>query len=174
MSDERINMEWLVNNRTAIQETALKLYDLLPEEGAPLSTMRISLIRQDLVGAFFCLWRGVFLAHDKKNDPGEPVQHAKGYLKKIIQSNTILFGDDQKSNEWTANFYVDGAGRILAGFPSSELRQATPRCESISPLWKIENYPPNIKDRWKYNHDILKGKIESFRNEINPESKKTK
>lgn len=166
MNDRRESMEWLVKNRIAIQETALKLYDLLPEDGEPLSTIQISLIRQDLVGAFFCLWRGVFLAHDKKNVPGKPIEHAKEFLKKVIETNTIAFNDDKNASQWTANFYVDGAGRILAGFPTSKRSNATPRCEKIWPPWKIEDYPSQIKDRWKYNHKILKGKIRSFGDEL--------
>jgi hypothetical protein len=133
MNQKRKNMQWLVENRSAIQRTALDLFDLLPEEGQPPSEKRISLIQQDLVGVLFCLWRGVFLAHEKTGELGKPLGHAKYFLKKIIDDNSIGFSDDKRFMEWTANFYVDGAGRILAGFPSSTSSKATHRCEAILP-----------------------------------------
>ena len=159
-------MKWLVDNRSAIQQTAFILYNLLPARNQRPSTKRISFIHQDLVGALFCLWRGVFLAHEKTSKLGMPLSHAKDYLKRIIETNSISFGEDKNAMEWTANFYVDGAGRILAGFPTSKRSKATARCETILPLWRIEDYPEQIKDRWKYNHEILMGKIRSLEKEI--------
>jgi hypothetical protein len=175
MNQKRQDMQWLVSNRSAIQQTALDLYDLLLEEGQNPPQKKTSFIQQDLVGAFFCLWRGVFLAHEKTSKFGTPLRHAKAYLTKIIDNNAISFNDDKNSMEWTANFYVDGAGRILAGFPSSTSSKATARCETIPPLWEIEKYPAQIKDRWKYNHEILKGKIHSLRKDLaDPKSKMIK
>jgi len=166
----RQDMEWLVENRNAIQKTALDLYDLLQgdgrpwilADGKPMPQMQIALIKQDLVGVFFCLWRGVFLAANKASKLGEPPAHAISFLTKIISDNSISFLDDKKYNQWTANFYVDSAGRILNGFVPSATSKATPRCEAIEPKWIIDDFPASIKDRWKYNHDIFQKKIRSL------------
>jgi hypothetical protein len=156
------NMKWLVENRIEIQRTALELYLLIPEENRSVQT-QTSLICQDLVGVLFCLWRGVFLAPEKKSNPGAPLKSSKAFLKKVIDDNSISFSDDKTFKEWTANFYVDCAGRILLGFPASTTGKATERCETISPPWKFENYPGGIKERWEYNHKILKAKIKSMK-----------
>jgi hypothetical protein len=164
MNNDEINTRWLVNNRIAIQETALDLYLLIPNKNGAIKK-QISLIHQDLVGAFFCLWRGVFLAHDKNSKRGKPLDNAIAFLKKVIDDNAITFGDDKTFREWTANFYIDCAGRILSGFPPSKTGKATKRCETISPRWEIENYPSDIKERWEYNHKILKAKIQSMKDQ---------
>ena len=169
MSEDEIKMKWLVDNRIEIQKTAFNLYLLLPQVNGS-AKLQTSLIHQDLVGAFFCLWRGVFLAHEKSSDLGEPLEHAREFLKKVIDDNSITFGDDKKFKEWTANFYVDCAGRILSGFPPSMTGKATPRCETVSPQWAIEDYPSEIKDRWRYNHKILKAKIKTLTESVNAQS----
>jgi hypothetical protein len=162
MNEGKPTMKWLVKSRIAIQETALDFYLLIPKKKGSVKK-QISLINQDLVGVIFCLWRGVFLAYEKKRIPGEPLDNAKKFLKKIIEDNSITFGDDKNFKQWTANFYIDCAGRILSGFPTSKNSKATKRCETILPLWKIEEYPEQIKERWIYNHEILKRKIRSLK-----------
>jgi hypothetical protein len=99
-------MKWLVENRIAIQKTALDLYLLIPKKNGSVKK-QTSLINQDLVGVIFCLWRGVFLAYEKKIKLGEPLNNAKNFLKKIIEDNSINFGDDKNFKQWTANFYID-------------------------------------------------------------------
>jgi hypothetical protein len=165
MNEDEAKMKWLVENRINIQKTALDLYLLIPKEKDSVKK-QTSLIHQDLVGAFFCLWRGVFLAYEKKTKLGEPLEHATKFLKKIIDDNTIAFSDDKNLREWTANFYIDCAGRILAGFPTSKGSKATKRAETISPMWKIEKYPSDIKKRWEYNHRILNRKIQSLKKQV--------
>ena len=64
----RPDMEWLIENRNAIQKTALDLYDLLQgddrrwilADGKPMPQMQIALIKQDLVGVFFAYGAGFF------------------------------------------------------------------------------------------------------------------
>jgi len=159
---EAEKMKWLVDNRSEVQKTAHDLYSLIPKEKGPVKK-RISLIHQDLVGVLFCLWRGVFLAHHKDTNSGDPLFDAAAFLKKVIEDNAITFGDDKTFKGWTANFYVDCAGGILMGFPISMTGKATGRCETISPLWVVEDYPADIKERWEYNHRILKAKIQSMK-----------
>jgi hypothetical protein len=161
-ADER-KMKWLVENRIEIQKTALDLYSLIANEQRPVNK-QTSLIHQDLVGAYFCLWRGVFLAQDKHSKLGVPHNNALDFLRKVIDDNSITFGDDKTFREWTANFYVDCAGRILLGFPPSRTGRDTRRCETVSPAWVVEDYPSDIRERWKYNHTILKRKIQSMTN----------
>ena len=160
--NEAKTMKWLVHHRSEVQKTAHDLYLLIPKKKRPVKK-HISLIHQDLVGVLFCLWRGVFLAHNKDSNPGDPLFNASAFLKKVIEDNAITFGDDKTFKEWTANFYVDCAGRILIGFPISTTGKATGRCETISPLWIVEDYPSDIKGRWEYNHKILKAKINSMK-----------
>jgi hypothetical protein len=81
MNHKEPDMRWIVENRCAIQVTALDLYSLI-EKAEGLKTTQISLTMQDLVGALFCLWRGVFLAHGKNSKFQVPPGAAKQFLKK--------------------------------------------------------------------------------------------
>jgi len=112
------------------------------------------------------LWRGVFLAHGKNSEFGEAPNSAKAFLKKVIEDNSIVFGDDKYWKEWTANFYIDCAGHLLAGFTPTPQSEATPRLEVLAPRWDLHDYPPGIKERWKYNHNILKAKMRSFDKQV--------
>jgi hypothetical protein len=167
--NERVNLDWLVKRRNEIQETAFVLFDLTSSvENRPLSKKH-SLILQDLIGVTFSLWRGVFLAFDKTSDFGKPIKHARLFLKRIVETNNIAFIDDKNSKEWTANYYVDNAGRILQGFPTVDEKIATPRCESLEPKWDFLEYRKfSIQDRWRYNYKILKGKVETLKNHLVP------
>jgi hypothetical protein len=175
MNQEEPDMRWLVDNRCAIQNTALDLH-LLLEKTEGFKDIQSSLTKQDLVGVLFCLWRGVFLAHGKNSDFGDAPNAAKAFLKKVIEDNSIVFGDDKYWKEWTANFYVDCAGHLLAGFTPTPQSKATPRLEALEPPWDLHAYPPRIKERWKYNHDNLKAKMRSFEEIVSddkgPERKK--
>jgi hypothetical protein len=161
MNQKEPDMRWLVDNRCAIQNTALELH-LLLEKAEHFKDMQSSLTKQDLVGVLFCLWRGVFLAHGKKGEFQAAPKAAKQFLKKVIEDNSIAFGDDKNWKEWTANFYIDCAGHILAGFTPTQKCKATPRLEDLDPPWQLHMYPAEITERWEYNHDNLKAKMRSL------------
>jgi hypothetical protein len=174
MSQEKPDMRWLVDNRCAIQNTALELH-LLIEKAEGFKCMQHSLLKQDLVGVLFCLWRGVFLAYGKNSEPGDPPTAAKEFLQKVIEDNSIVFGDDKHWKEWTANFYVDCAAHLLAGFSPTPESESTPRLETLEPKWNLHEYPPGVKERWKYNHDNLRAKMDSYKKWVNePKNDKPK
>jgi hypothetical protein len=61
----------------------------------------------------FSLWRAVFLIHKSQtkrrlNEP-EIDTHARLFLLKVIETNTILFGDDVNYREWSGGYYVNNA-----------------------------------------------------------------
>lgn len=153
------NLDWLVHKRNLIQKDALQLHKILRNCNS-IRDKQDSFIAQDLVGATFSLWRGVFLAYDKESKLGQPPKHAKEFLEKLITDNAITFKDDKNANEWTANYYVDNAGRIL---------EDESRCGSLASdsnaKWNRNKYDelPDIKARWEYNQKVLKCKIELFR-----------
>jgi hypothetical protein len=165
MKKEKTDMKWLVENRCAIQTTALDLH-LLLEEAESIKDLQNSLTKQDLVGVLFCLWRGVFLAHGKKSEPGDPPTAAIEFLAKVIEDNSIGFSDDKNWREWTANFYVDCAAHLLAGFTGTSKSKATSRLETVGTAWKLDEYPTGVKERWTYNHENLKAKMQSFHNQV--------
>jgi hypothetical protein len=169
--DQELSMRWLVDYRCAIQNTALEMH-LLLEKAEHLKDIQSSLTKQDFVGVLFCLWRGVFLAHGKKSDFQAAPTAAREFLKKVIEDNSIMWGDDKNWKEWTANFYVDCAGHILAGFARTPESRATHRLEALEPLWILTDYPQGIKDRWMYNHGILIAKMDSFGKNVSDQNKR--
>ena len=125
--NDAANLKWLVEKRNEIQLTALELLKLLKNSKGK----NLSLAKQDLVGVTFSLWRGVFLAYNKGNDIGGSRGNSEEFLEKVITDNAITFSDDKTFSGWTANYYVDNAGRILAGFPPRKNSKSSPRCEAI-------------------------------------------
>jgi hypothetical protein len=170
MIQEKPNLRWLVDNRCAIQNTALELHRLL-DKSERFKDTQSSLTKQDLVGVLFCLWRGVFLAHGKTSKFQAAPNAAREFLTKVIEDNSIAFGDDKHWKEWTANFYVDCAGHLLAGFTPTPQSNATRRLEALAPVWNLRDYPSGIKERWEYNHDFLKAKMRSFEVILNDSGK---
>ena len=94
-------LTWLVDSRNKIQELMLQLHlhPDLPNKGE----------WQNHVGAAFSLWRAVFLCHDSKDVSRPLAGDAKKFLKRVIERNTILFGDDRDAAAWTGAYYINNA-----------------------------------------------------------------
>jgi hypothetical protein len=99
-------LPWLVVARNEIQtlmpdlHTAWKGFDK-PEQ------------RQWAVGVAFSLWRAAFLiypADTERSLRGADVTgHAHGFLQRVIETNSITFGDDRAFQSWSEGYYVNNA-----------------------------------------------------------------
>lgn len=62
----------------------------------------------DLIAAAFSLWRAVFLMDRPRTD--ESVREAQEkFLQKVLVTNSIAFGDDFVSSEWSVSYYLENA-----------------------------------------------------------------
>jgi hypothetical protein len=99
------DLDWLVEARNKIQALMLDIYKIeLPIEG---QKGQLHL----LIGAAFSLWRAVFLVDtsNRKRESNELHKDAKDFLRKVIETNSILFGDDIKFRNWSSGYYVNNA-----------------------------------------------------------------
>jgi hypothetical protein len=88
------NMDWQIKRRKKIQKLLLKQYSHLDRNHDLFrdnDNYRYSMLR--LTQASFSLWRSVFLT-DKETNPKNLYDDTKGFLKTVLQTNAITFGND--------------------------------------------------------------------------------
>jgi hypothetical protein len=92
-------LAWLVDSRNRIQTLMLELQSV---------EHRVSNEQWQMwIGAAFSLWRAVFLVHSE--DVSQRQSHAKDFLRRVIERNIILFGDDESTRVWSGGYYINNA-----------------------------------------------------------------
>jgi hypothetical protein len=123
------NLQWMVESRNKIQSLMLRL---LKARANP-STGEW----QFMVGAAFSLWRAVFLAHpnDGWQTRGEDIEeNAATFLRKVIETNSVSFGDDLSNRVWSGGYYINNA-RFRLGIRSTEAKGPRMRTDPLRKLW---------------------------------------
>ncbi len=128
--EELKHLRWAISVRAKIQETLLALYELVlqgPARGHP--SWWEELLKSYFLGTGFALWRAAFLA-DKARDVESTVTAQEAFLKQLLSTNAITFGDDRTNRSWTVTFYLEDAklqnrGSVSILRPSSNRRPTT-------------------------------------------------
>jgi hypothetical protein len=109
---------------------------------------------QKLVAIAFSLWRAAFLS-DARGQIDSKVQHAEGFLRKLLTDNMISFAQDREWREWSVNYYIDDARYRLV---------------ELGRWWddkELSNLEPpkdrrNAKRRWDLAHQAFKKAVANF------------
>lgn len=121
---ESTGLVWLVKARNEIQVLMLRVHQNAPS-GDSLGTPDEASpeLRQWLlyVGAVFSLWRAVFLVGESDVERRTSELHGKAaeFLKRVIDTNAVTFGDDLFHKTWAAGYYLNNARhrvKALAAF----------------------------------------------------------
>lgn len=103
------DLEWLVLNRSKIQNLLLELYQFDKDEGLTQSEREAyHHVFGYLVGAAFSLWRAVFLSFPIRTMQ-DVTDEATALLKTLIETNTITFTQDLNTAQWMAGYYINSA-----------------------------------------------------------------
>jgi hypothetical protein len=103
--------EWLIGSRSRIQASLLALHRMLPALEAQAAVEAAAAARSSfglLVGAAFALWRAAFLEDISREWP-DVLSGAKALLEKLLESNSILFGDERATKNWMGGYYINNA-----------------------------------------------------------------
>lgn len=100
------DLEWLVRNRSTIQDLLLELWKEFPE--APSAGSKPGTVLQLLVGVAFSLWRAAFLA-DSARDWQENASHSKKFLGMVVKDNAITYSQERDARFWTVGYYLNNA-----------------------------------------------------------------
>src|SRR5260221_10404097 len=101
------NLQWLVSNRSKIQNLLLDLYQFDQDEHLTQSEREAyHHVFGYLVGAAFSLWRAVFLSFPIRN-MHDVTGHATELLRTLIETNTITFTQDLNTAQWMAGYYIN-------------------------------------------------------------------
>ncbi|HMU56423.1 MAG TPA: hypothetical protein PKA61_15540 [Nitrospira sp.] len=100
------DLDWLVHNRSAVQELLLELWKEFPE--TPSADSQPGAALQLLVGATFSLWRAAFLAESPR-DWQEHASHAKKFLYLVVKEQTMGHVQEREARYWTVGYYLTSA-----------------------------------------------------------------
>jgi len=125
----------LVPSRSRIQALLLRLYNV-GNKLSPSTDDARTAVFQMLLGTTFSLWRSVFLL-DKERTPESMHAAAIAFLERLIEDNTILYGDDRKTGAWTGGYYLANACMRLRELESRLKDASLPTPSSIE---KVSSY----------------------------------
>jgi hypothetical protein len=145
------HFEWLIESRSRNQRSALKLRSVLRTYERQWKTRAFSSAAQELSAISFSLWRAAFLA-EKTGSRAAVFKHAAEFLDKVIEDNSISYGQDKASREWTFNYYTRNARYSLEYLHDKWPELAHP--------YEVKNRTPKL--RWEYCQDILDRTILNF------------
>ena len=148
------HLEWAIDSRTKNQKSCLKLLMLLREYESFWKAKALSKAAQDLIAVAFSLWRAAFLA-DKTGKREEVLKHGVAFLEKVIETNSISFGQDKNSNEWTFNYYTKNA--------RSSLTILARNWDFLSPY---EGGTRKAIERWDYCQALLDQALVKFESHL--------
>lgn len=102
--------DWLVANRSRIQEVMLDLHKLLRRRYVPALKSREPerSIAALMVGTAFSLWRAVFLS-DADRTWAHILKRAECFLARVVHDNTINYSQDRESRDWSVGYYLNNA-----------------------------------------------------------------
>jgi hypothetical protein len=155
-SEELRSLEWLVENRSRNQQSALEVYKIIERENKKLSrSRRHRAFAHCLLGICFSLWRAVFLAN-LKQDKGALLKDATSFLRELIETNNISFQTDVRNKEWSFRYYVQNARDRLkylnASFSHKKLSFDLPG----------ESVGKTPQEWWEAHQDSLDDAIKAF------------
>jgi hypothetical protein len=104
--DEKIDIGWLVRERSRIQRLSLDLLRVMAKKDEILPDSRFTDAVLLMVGAAFSLWRAIFLTHTSKT-LDKNFDDASKFLRKVVRHNTIIYGDDIKMQAWSFGYYLN-------------------------------------------------------------------
>lgn len=129
MSDENVSvddMDWLVVQRSKNQATTMAIYQLYATySGAIMIDQHFRITAQRLTSTAFSLWRAVFLS-DIDNRKDLMVEDAMSFLKNLILHNSVTYGSDRKSHNYTFRYYIQGARDRLVELSEDQKLQLLP------------------------------------------------
>jgi hypothetical protein len=138
--DDLKHLEWLTENRSRNQRSALELYRILKLH--PMMSHEHLAVAHLMVGISFSLWRAVFLGDfrgpEHRDGDKEISAGAEAFLEIIIRDNAIGFPQDKSTREWTFGYYVGNA--------QFRLRLIHEMDPSILSAFKITALPPVKSD----------------------------
>jgi hypothetical protein len=96
---------WLVDARNCIQSLMLELYERYSPSHGEEQSRRWQLC----VGATFSLWRAVFLIDptDSDRETFGTAEKGHSFLRRVIDTNNIGFGDDWANRDWSSGYYMN-------------------------------------------------------------------
>lgn len=141
-------LRWLVNSRAETMRVSLELYALLSKQKFEGEQRRRA---QRLAFVSFSLWRAVFLADRKADDR---MDHALGFLKRMIEDNAIAYTQDKQYNAWTFRYYADTAIIWLNQMPAAWVGEPIDLSTTMS-----------SRNRWMQAQDRFASAVEAFRRE---------
>ncbi|BCA55648.1 hypothetical protein W02_27880 [Nitrospira sp. KM1] len=146
------DLDWLVRNRSAIQELLLELWKEFPDTPALDSQPRA--ILQLLVGAAFSLWRGASLAGTAR-DWQENASHSKKFLYMVVKDNAIGSSQERETGFWTVGYYLNNACLRL-DMAYRMLDYSPPLRTSIADFLKLHTAatesPADPREPWELAH----------------------
>jgi hypothetical protein len=152
------HLAWAIEQRAEIQRTLLALYEYGTTFG-PEGSDRFKLtLFSDLVGAAFSLWRAVFLA-DQSRDFGEVHEKATDFLRRVVTTNAITFGDDKANSAWSVGYYLDNAKlRLDNARKYTEENRPAASLADVEPLLGTVGYHdvPMTQHEWEAAHTALR------------------
>jgi hypothetical protein len=161
--EELKHLRWAISVRAKIQETLLALYELVlqpPARGYP--AWWEELLKSYFLGTGFALWRAAFLA-DKARDLESTVTAQEAFLKQLLSTNAITFGDDRANRSWTVTFYLEDAKlRIGAAYQfllhhlAEDQQQAMGLPEVVRYIRLTGRQPVDVRYEWEAAHAALR------------------
>ena len=147
-----IDKQWLVKNRSEIQDRMLKLYEfgeLLKKRDALKDSWPLYGL---LVGVVFSLWRAVFLVRTLR-EPEDEMDHGIKFLSTLIETNAIGFSQDASNSQWTAGYYINSA--MMRLHEITKVRGARYFVSPETEAWLEKNTHPGLADLSDLLYDNL-------------------
>lgn len=130
------NHAWLVDRRSRVQQLCLELYEYLQKN--PIAVQNHWRFFSPLLASAFSLWRAVFLADTSRTWP-DIYQHARTFLKILIEDNAINYPQDRTTRAYSASYYLDNAKYRLAALWDEMPNSYEPEYrKKYAAFWRID------------------------------------
>lgn len=159
MSDRTANISpehfsWLVEGRSANQNSTLKLYEIIFNGDKKLNgNVELQEAAHELTGVAFSLWRAVFLS-DVTDEYSDELSDIRKFLVSLISDNTVLYVTDKNARNWSFRYYLRNAQQRLKLLSKGRLSLV----DESALLTPVET----DKDHWVGTQRILDEAIERF------------
>lgn len=145
---------WLVEGRSANQQSTLLLYSIIHRSEHTLNgNVELQEAAQELTGVAFSLWRAVFLS-DTSGEYEDQLADVKKFLVSLISDNTVLYVTDKNARNWSFRYYLDNAVHRLRKLSSGRL--------SLVNSADLAKAADTEKDEWLDAQSILDKAIDRF------------
>jgi len=169
MNDKKEIYRWIIKGRYDIQLLLNDLYWHINANHLELDGHKVRRrIAGLLIGATFSLWRAVFLVDVEQREWGNILLAGEGFLKKVIETNSIGFADEHRMEQrtWVVGYYLNNArfrgvtaireieGEIKGGKERNELQEFITLREKLEIGISEEGRHP--KEVWDESFEALK------------------